>query len=54
MILLSSMYHESNVTIDEIMKPEIILDYFMTKGGMDQLIPDQLIHEYSSKRKTNR
>jgi len=51
-ILLSTMYHTPNVTSNEIMKPEIILDYNMTKGGVDTF--DQMIHEYSSKRKTNR
>ena len=46
-ILLSTMHHTPNVTSDEIMKPEIILDYNMTKGGVDT--SDQMIHEYSSK-----
>ena len=52
LILLSSMLHASNVISDKIMKRKIILDYNMTKGGVDTY--DQLIHEYSSNRKTNR
>jgi len=51
-ILLSTMHHAPNVTSDEIMKPKIVLDYNMTKGGVNTY--DQMIHEYSSKRTKNR
>jgi len=43
-ILFSTMHHAPNVTSDKIMKPEIILDYNMTKGGVGTY--DQMIHEY--------
>ena len=46
------MHHAPNVTSDKIMKQEIILDYNMTKGGVDTY--NQMIQEYSSKRKTSR
>jgi len=42
-ILLSTMHHAPNVASDKIMKPEIILDYNMTKGEVDTY--DQMIHK---------
>ena len=51
-VLLSSMHHSSNIDTSNKMKPEVILYYNQTKSGVDSL--DQLLHEYSCKRKTNR
>lgn len=52
-LLLSSMHHD--IAIDTTMaakKPDMILDYNRTKGGVDQM--DQMLGTYSTKRKTNR
>jgi hypothetical protein len=49
-ILLSTMHHSGEIS--ENGKPEIISYYNATKGGVDSL--DQLVHEYTCKRKTNR
>lgn len=51
-ILLSTMHSTAEIDEKEKHKPKIILDYNNTKGGVDTF--DQMIHEYSSKRKTNR
>lgn len=51
-ILLSTMHSTGEIDDAEHKKPKIILDYNNTKGGVDTF--DQMIHEYSSKRKTNR
>lgn len=51
-ILLSTMHSTGEVDEKEKQKPKIILDYNNTKGGVDTF--DQMINEYSSKRKTNR
>lgn len=51
-ILLSTMHHTNVVDGGEEKKPEIVLDYNATKGGVDTA--DQLIRTYSVKRKTNR
>lgn len=51
-ILLTTMHNTSEISNAEHQKPKIILDYNNTKGGVDTF--DQMIHEYSSKRKTNR
>lgn len=51
-ILLSTMHSTGEIDNTEQQKPKIILDYNNTKGGVDTF--DQMIHEYSSKRKTNR
>ena len=46
------MYHAPKAISDKIKKAKIILDYNITKCRMDTY--DQMIHEYLSKRKTNR
>lgn len=51
-ILSSTIHNTAEVDDGEQQKPKIILDYNRTKGGVD--VFDQIIHEYSSKRKTNR
>ncbi|XP_046575728.1 piggyBac transposable element-derived protein 4-like [Haliotis rubra] len=51
-ILLSTMHSSPDVIVDKNHKPEMILFYNETKGGVDSL--DQLAHRYSVKRKTNR
>lgn len=51
-ILLSTMHGTGEVDDNDQQKPKIILDYNRTKGGVDTF--DQMVHEYSSKRKTNR
>ncbi|XP_037042530.1 piggyBac transposable element-derived protein 4-like [Bradysia coprophila] len=51
-ILLSTMHSSVDIVDTEHKKPKMILDYNNTKGGVDTF--DQMIHEYSSKRKTNR
>lgn len=51
-ILLSTMHQDSVISQEEHKKPEIILDYNATKGGVDNL--DKLVRTYSSKRKTKR
>lgn len=51
-VLLSTMHSTGEIDNTEQQKPKIILDYNNTKGGVDTF--DQMIHEYSSKRKTNR
>jgi hypothetical protein len=51
-ILLSSMHHDMTISEDLNNKPEIILYYNQTKGGVDHM--DQMVQTYSCKRKTNR
>lgn len=51
-ILLSTMHSTGDIDSAEQLKPKMILDYNNTKGGVDTF--DQMVHEYSSKRKTNR
>ncbi|CAF0977383.1 unnamed protein product [Didymodactylos carnosus] len=51
-ILLSSMHHETIVSEETHKKPEIILYYNETKGGVDRM--DQMAQTYSCKRKINR
>lgn len=51
-ILLSSLHNDATVTDTEKSKPEIIVTYNATKGGVDNL--DRLIQAYSVKRKTHR
>lgn len=50
-ILLSTMHFTKELG-DVKNKPEIILEYNRTKGGVDTL--DQMVHEYMCKRRTNR
>ncbi|CAF2332905.1 unnamed protein product [Rotaria sp. Silwood2] len=52
MILLSSMHHDKVVDNDQKNKPDIILYYNDTKGGVDRM--DQMVQTYSCKRKTKR
>jgi hypothetical protein len=51
-ILLSTMHHDATVSSTEGKKPEIILEYNRTKGGVDNL--DRLIRAATTKRKSNR
>jgi len=51
-IFLSTMHHTNEVDIANKSKSEINLYYNATKGGVDTL--DQLAHEYTVRRKTNR
>ena len=51
-ILLSSMHHSGDIDVTKANKPDIVLYYNETKGGVDTL--DQLVHEYPCKRKTTR
>jgi len=46
------MHHTADIIADNDNKPEIIMFYNDTKGGVDGL--DQLVHSYMCKRKTNR
>lgn len=50
--LLSTMHHEAKVSEDKERKPEIILYYNQTKGGVDTT--DKLAATYSCKRGTRR
>jgi len=50
-ILLSTFHHEKNIDEDT-KKPECILDYNQTKGGVDTV--DHLIENYTCRRKSNR
>ncbi|KAF4517452.1 hypothetical protein B566_EDAN004490 [Ephemera danica] len=49
--LLSTMHHDDKID-EETGKPEIIMDYNATKGGVDTL--DQMAHTYTCKRATRR
>lgn len=51
-VVLSTMHHCNKVSDDQQRKPEVILYYNSTKGGVDSL--DQMVHKYMCKRKTNR
>lgn len=51
-ILLSTMHHSNEVNVSNKNKSEINLYYNSTKGGVDTL--DQMVHEYTVRRKTNR
>lgn len=53
-LFLSTMHHSDNVITDPIKKPisEINKFYNGTNGGVDTM--DQMVHEYMTKRKTNR
>lgn len=48
-VLFSTMHHENKVSNEEHKKPQIILDYNKTKGGVDSL--DQMVGTYTCKRK---
>ena len=50
-ILLSTMHNKIHIS-ERDRKPNIILDYYSTKGAVDTL--DQCVHAYSSSRGTNR
>lgn len=51
-LLLSTLHTQPEISTEDHRKPQIILDYNHTKGGVDTL--DQLVRTYSCKRKTNR
>lgn len=53
-LFLSTMHHTNNVIVEEGKKPisQINKFYNKTKSGVDTM--DQMVHEYMTKRKTNR
>ncbi|KAK7121548.1 hypothetical protein R3I93_022589 [Phoxinus phoxinus] len=51
-LLMSTVHKEATVSTAEKRKPDIILDYNKTKGGVDSL--DQMVAAYTCKRKSNR
>lgn len=51
-ILLSTLHHNVSVDLQNENKPHIICFYNATKGGVD--VMDQLCHEYTVQRSTNR
>jgi len=51
-VLLSSMHHDDAVNAEQKNKPQIVLDYNDTKGGVDTA--DQLVRTYSVLRKVKR
>ena len=51
-VLLSSMHKSPDVVVEIKHKPNMILFYNETKGGVDSL--DQLAHRYTVKRRTKR
>jgi len=51
-VLLSSMHHTSDVSTEDHRKPEIILFYNSTKGGVDTV--DLMVRYYSCRIKTRR
>lgn len=53
-LFLSTMHHNNNVITEEVKKPisQINKYYNATKSGVDTM--DQMVHEYMTKRKTNR
>ena len=51
-VLLSSMHHKAIINEEIQRKPEIILYYNETKGGVDRM--DQMVRVYSCRRKINR
>ncbi|CAF4780839.1 unnamed protein product [Rotaria sp. Silwood2] len=51
-ILLSSFHHDVSIDFERKKKPEIILYYNETKGGVDRM--DQMVETYSCKRKIKR
>ena len=51
-ILLSSMHHTCDISTEEHKKPEIIMFYNSTKGGVDTV--DQMVRYYSCRIKTRR
>lgn len=51
-VILLSSFHDTGVIDEETGKPEIVLFYNMTKGGVD--VFDQMCHSESTTRKTRR
>lgn len=51
-VLLSKNHHDETISNKPSKKPEIILYYNITKGGVDRL--DQLVESFTCRRKTNR
>ena len=51
-VLLSSMHNDSKIDEGEKKKPEIVLKYNQTKGGVDSM--DQMAHSFTRKRKSRR
>lgn len=51
-VLMSTLHRDGRVCDQEHQKPEIIMDYNATKGGVDSM--DKLVTAYSCKRRTLR
>jgi len=51
-VLQSTLHKTKELSVGSENKPNIILDYNATKGGVDTL--DKMIANYSTRRKTNR
>lgn len=53
-LFLSTLHHSNNIITDQVKKPisQINKHYNATKSGVDTM--DQMVHEYKTKRKTNR
>ncbi|KAG4073526.1 hypothetical protein HA402_000750 [Bradysia odoriphaga] len=53
-LFLSTMHHNNNIITEDVKKPmsQINKHYNATKSGVDTM--DQMVHEYMTKRKTNR
>ena len=49
-VLISTLYRDGRICSQEHQKPDIIMDYNATKGGVDNL--DKLVTGYSYKRRT--
>ncbi|GFR75086.1 PiggyBac transposable element-derived protein 4 [Elysia marginata] len=50
-VIMSTMHHDDSFDI-ECRKPEMVMSYNATKGGVDTM--DQMCHALTTKRKTNR
>ncbi|XDV54752.1 hypothetical protein PO909_022975 [Leuciscus waleckii] len=50
-LLMSTLHRDAAISSQDHKKPQIILDYNKTKGGVDTL--DQLVGTYTCRRKTN-
>jgi hypothetical protein len=51
-VLMSTLHRDGRICGQEHQKPEIIMDYITTKGGVDNLV--KLVTGYSCKRRTLR
>lgn len=51
-VLMSTLHRDGRICDQEHQKPEVIMDYNATKGGVDNM--DKLVKAYSCKRRTLR